>query len=136
MFSCNTKAPTSPEGVLNHFITKRFSGAKVSELSKYVSQDFLNKMDSLSGTKYEELTNYKKGKVKVISKQCEKDGSLCKLTYYIAYSQKEGGKRAYDTETKKVANILKSGESWVIDDIHHIKTYHDMIEKLEVPSSK
>ena len=130
--SCVGTSPKSPEGTLSKFIKLRFEGKSLSDLNYLVTDNFKEKMDSLSDTKYEELKNYKKRKFEVLNKQCSPE--TCQLTYYVSYTEQNSGIKEVETETKKIAKLVKSKEKWLIDEISHIKTYHDMINKLNIES--
>lgn len=126
------QTPNSPEGVLTKFVKERFNGTSVEDLKDLLSEKYLANIEELRGGEYEVLKEYKRKKFKIISKNCV-EGS-CKVTYFISYIKEKDNKGESETETKKVATLIKSDDQWLIDEIDHIKTYHDMINKLEVES--
>ncbi len=128
--SCMEQNIKTPEGVLKKYVESRFKGEKIEDLKDYVSDKYFESQQGLRDTKFDKLDHIKKKKFKFISKSCNE--SSCKLTYYVSYASYEGKTKNTDTETKKIATLIPSGESWVIDSIDHIKTYHDIDQKIEI----
>ncbi len=120
----------TPEGVLQKFVESRFKGTQIGELKSLLSDKYFESVQEMRDTKYDTLEHIKKKKFKLISKNCSDVN--CKITYYISYGEYEGKKKQSDTETKKIATLVPNGESWQIDQIDHIKTYHDMGGNLEM----
>jgi len=124
----------NPEGVLQKFVESRFKGTKVGDLKNLVSDKYFESIQEMRDTKYDTLDHIKKKKFKLISKNCSEVN--CKITYYVSYGEYDGKKKQSDTETKKIATLIPNGETWLIDQVDHIKTYHDMGNHLEVDDSK
>ncbi len=130
LFSCVDQNIKTPEGVLKKYVEGRFKGKKVESLKDYVSDNYFESQQSIRDTKYDDLDYIKKKRFKFISKNCSEVN--CKITYYISYASYEGKTKDTDTDTKKIATLIPSGETWVIDSIDHIKTFHDINQKIEV----
>ena len=114
----------TPEGVLQKFVESRFKGTQVGDLKNLLSDKYFESIQEMRDTKYDTLEHIKKKKFKLISKNCTDVN--CKITYYVSYGEYEGKTKQSDTETKKIATLIPNGETWLIDQIDHIKTYHDM----------
>ena len=131
--SCFSKGD-SPEAALREFVESR--------LEKVVSKDFIldhttGKMrvsvESMSDDefqKFADLSSYKRDTFKVISKSCQE--KRCYLTYSLGYKTLEDKKTSWNSEVKKIAELLWIEGKWLIADVSNIKTYHEASETIEV----
>jgi len=124
---------TSPEGVLKDFIEMRL-GQKVSrediveKLTGKIRQSIENISDA-EFEKFSDLKGIKKNSFKILTKSCQKD--TCYITYSLNYRNNMNDNNV-ETAVKKIAEIKNLEGKWFIADISNIKTYHDVIEPIDV----
>jgi hypothetical protein len=130
---------SGPEAVLENYVRLAFSSSPDQTLEKYFTSSYLKKIrdeqdaannKSSRGLKFE---NLKLLKFEIQNKECLGDG-VCKMRYFISYNEMDAQKKTlFNTETKKVAILkLDQDRGWLIDEIDHMKTIHDMKEELRV----
>jgi hypothetical protein len=121
-----------PEAALRDFVESR--------LGAIVSRDFL--LERLTGKMYQsvqnmsdedfqkfsDLKNVKSDSFKIHSKSCQE--KKCFITYSIGYMTKDGEKTNYQSEVKKIAEIVQVDNKWLIADVSNIKTYHESMEPI------
>jgi hypothetical protein len=130
LFSC-VQSPTSPEGVLTNFVNERFEGKTLESLKEHLSPNYYQEMNTVQSEGFKKLENLKKKKFKIISKSC--DEQECRITYFVSYVTVKNGNQDFETETKKIASLTKNEKDlWEISKIDHVKTYHDMVKKIDV----
>ncbi len=124
----------SPEAILREFVESR--------LEKVVSRDYvlghttgkmrvsIEAMNDEEFAKFADLTAYKRDTFKVISKSCQE--KRCYLTYSLAYRKKSEFEGTWNSEVKKIAEILWVEGKWLIADVSNIKTYHETNQTIEV----
>lgn len=62
-------------------------------------------------------------------KSCE--GDTCFLTYTLKYEQSKDGEKTFDVEIKKMAELRKIEEKWLLADVTDIKTYYEAEQPIE-----
>ena len=146
--SCSVPDQSSPEGTLKLFISERFNDVPDSDLMKFFTNDFKLKMQvemKESGALEEKQTppaevEFKKKFIKKdfeISKQTCTKPDTCIIRYILSYYSMgdQPNQKQFLTETKKVAIVKKVEGFWYIDDVEHLKTYHEALEQIEVKAS-
>ncbi|MBL7664141.1 MAG: hypothetical protein JNM93_03325 [Bacteriovoracaceae bacterium] len=130
LISCQSQ--NSPENVLSSFVKQNFAGKlSKSDLSDMTTGKLKAYIDELSDEEldaYLSLENNKYNKLKILHKACEAE--KCFLTYTINYSTTQDDKKTFETDTKKIAEIVLENKLWKISNIEHIKTYHDAKEEI------
>lgn len=130
-FACQKKND-SAEAALTNFIDMHVGNVvKKEDTAKLVTGKLLQQLESLSPEEFGQtvdLSNIKKGSFKIVTESCTED--KCTMTYTINYYTMESDKKVFDTEVKKIAEIEKVGEEWLISDVSNIKTYHDSLEPI------
>ncbi len=127
---CNNGAST-PEGLIEKFVKDSVAGkADKDYYAEYTTGTLLAASVDLSE---EELDGSGLGPISDVdvdiqTKNCE--GDKCIVTYIIKYKTESGGKKAFETEVKKIAEVIKEGESWKLSDVKNIKTFHDSTEPI------
>lgn len=126
-------ASNSPEGTLNEFISLRFSGGiKKDNISSYIGgelQEEINSMTEEEFSNYLQVEGLSKRKVTITHKNCE--STKCFLTYILSYNTSEDNKRIFQTDTKKIAEVIKTESGWRIAKITHLKTFHEAKEEMK-----
>jgi len=146
LLNCSRPTQETPEGTLTLFIDERFADASEENLMKYFTSAFKLKLqvelkesldqagnsnDALAEVEFKK--QYKKKDFNISHMNCEKP-DYCVARYVLEYytvNQKES-KSQFLTETKKVAIMKKVDGQWFIDDVEHLKTYHESLEQIEV----
>ncbi len=123
----------SPEGVLKEFIEMRV-GQKVSreDILEKLTGKIRQSIEHINDQEFEnfsDLKNIKKNSFKILTKSCQKD--TCYITYALSYRNQINNNNV-DTEVKKIAEIKNLEGKWLIADISNIKTYHEIIEPIDV----
>lgn len=133
MVSCLSKSD-SPEAALKEFIDNR--------LEKIVSKDFildrttgalrtsLESMNEEEFSRFADLRGFKKDSFKILSKNCQ--DKKCYVTYSLGYHQKSDASTSWQSEVKKIAEILWIEGKWLIADVSNIKTYHEASQSIEI----
>lgn len=138
--SCFDPKLDSPEKLLQHYIYLAFSGTNEAELEKYLTPELLQKI------KVEQTTNptnarklsfkdLKLKNYKMVNKLCEQENS-CQLRFEVGYEEinSKTNKVDFQTDTRKIAVIkMNENKEWKIDEIDHLRTYHDIKTQIDVP---
>ena len=147
--SCSAPDQSTPEGTLKLFISQRFNDATDADLMKFFTNDFKLKMqveikESAASEDNKQVPpaeiEFKKKFLKKdfeISKQTCSRPELCIIRYVLSYYSlgEQPNQKQFLTETKKVAILKKVDGLWLIDDVEHLKTYHESLEQIEVKAS-
>jgi hypothetical protein len=146
LFNCSRPTQDTPEGTLNLFIQERFSDSNEEQLMKYFTNDFKLKLqvelkesldqavpqaDSVAEVEFKK--KYKKKDFSISKMNCDKTDQ-CVARYILEYFtvNDKDQKQQFLTETKKVAILKKVDGQWLIDDVEHLKTYHESLEQIEI----
>ena len=121
-----------PEAALRDFIESRL-GAVVSRdfiLERVTGKMFqsVQNMSEEDYQKFADLKNIKSDSFKVHSKSCQE--KRCFITYSLSYATKDGDKTNYQSEVKKIAEMIQVENKWLIADVSNIKTYHESMEPI------
>ncbi|MDH4467761.1 MAG: hypothetical protein QE271_06855 [Bacteriovoracaceae bacterium] len=148
LFSCSAPDQSSPDGTLKLFIAQRFNDASDADLMKFFTNDFKLKMqveikESANGeenpippAEIEFKKKFLKKDFEISKQTCTKP-ELCIIRYILSYYSlgDKPNQKQFLTETKKVAILKKVDGFWYIDDVEHLKTYHESLEQIEIKSS-
>jgi len=126
--SCQEDAKT-PEGLLRMYITD-ITSKKVDRdyFETYTTGKMLEHINTLSDEEFNsfvDLSKVRSPKLEISNKNCE--GEKCSLTYVIKYDVVLEDKKEFQSEVKKVASLIKDGETWKISEVSNIKTFHDSL---------
>lgn len=103
--------------VTRQFILERVTGKMLQSLEHMSEEDF---------QKFSDLRNVKKDSFKVLSKSCQE--KRCFLTYSISFNTKN--EAAFNSEVKKIAEVLLVEGKWLIADVSNVKTYHEAMDPI------
>lgn len=130
--SC-TKEST-PESALKDFISYRFdSGQGRDSLLKMTTGSLNSKIENMPEEdlrKFIDVKDLKKRKLKILIKNCEDE--TCYLTYILRYVKGEKIPKDFAIEVKKIAQVNKVKEKWLLSDVSNIKTFIDAKRELKV----
>ncbi len=130
--ACTKK--NTPEGVLSDFISKRFEGNIDKEvIVEYITGELAQEIETMSDEEFNEfvaIDQLKKRKLVISNKSCE--NNKCYLTYLLSYNTIEDGQKAFQTDTKKIAEISNTESGWKISKITHLKTFHDSKQEIDI----
>lgn len=138
---CNKQTLNTPEEVLDFYVHQAFSGASNEELEKYLSPEFLKTMKDSAGNETDQrisLKNLKLLEYHLIEKNCENEDK-CQLRYFVSYNELNPQDSSVDfsSQTKKIAVLVKNqNNEWKIDEIDHLKTFHDLTKVINVEGKK
>lgn len=132
--ACLKNDVSTPEGALKSFIESR--------MDTLVTRDFV--LDRVAGkmkqslenisdeefTKFADMRGVKKDSFKVLSRSCQE--KTCYLTYSVSYRTLDDKDQntAYNSEVKKIAEVVNENGKWLIADVSNIKTYHESLEPI------
>ncbi len=116
---------SGPESLLKEFVEKRFnSQMDQKEALSYLSGPMHELISSMSQEEYDEfkdLKDYRLKLFKIVDKK--EEGGRTFVTYLIDYSLNKEGKVEFETQVKKVAELVKE-DQWKIFKIDNLKTLH------------
>jgi hypothetical protein len=105
--------------VTKEFVLERVTGKMRQSLENISEEDF---------SQFADLRNVKKDSFKVLSRSCQE--KICFLTYSISYSTVGKDQNTFNSEVKKIAELVNEDGKWLIADVSNIKTYHESMEPL------
>lgn len=105
--------------VTREYILERVTGQMKQSLENYTEEEF---------TKFADLRNVKKDSFKILSKSCQE--KKCFITYSVGYQTQSNDKSTFTSEVKKIAELLREENKWLIADVSNIKTYHEALEPI------
>ena len=127
LVACSQEDKT-PEGALKTFVEARFEKVVSREfIAERVAGKMKESFDSLTDEdflKFSDLRNVKKNSFKVLSKSCH--DNKCFLTYLVSFNTNN----QFNSEVKKIAEMVQVGEKWLIEDVSNLKTYHEANEPI------
>ncbi len=128
IYSCD-KGPTSPEGLLKMYV-QDITSKKLDRdyFNKYTTGKLLETITALDDdefSNYVDLSKIKNPRLKISNKNCA--GNECVLTYFVKYDVNKGDNKQFESEIKKIATLVKEGESWKISEVTNVKTYHEAV---------
>lgn len=133
LFAGCTKEST-PETALEDFIQYRFQSGQskedILEMTTGPLHEKLNEMSDEDLEKFIDVKDLKKRKLKVLIKNCEED--TCYLTYVLRYVQGKETPRDFSVEVKKIAQINKVEDKWLLADVSNVKTYIEAKKELKI----
>jgi hypothetical protein len=133
LFSCDKGAKT-PEGLIKMYVNDLTTSTVDKDyFEKYTTGKLWDKVSNLKEeefSKFVNLSKIKKPRVKISNKNCVAD--RCTLTYVVKYDVLTDKKKSFESEIKKIAILVKVGESWKISEVSNIKSYFEAAEAIEV----
>ena len=130
-FGCQKKNNTAEEALHNFVDLHVGKVIKKEKMASLVTGKLLEQLEGLPTEDFEQLvdmSNIKKGSVKIITKSCSE--VKCTLTYTISYDTMSDNKKVFETEVRKIAEIELVEDEWLISDVSNVKTYHDSLEPI------
>ncbi len=125
---------STPETALEDFINYRFQSSQskedILEMTTGPLYDKLNDMSEEDLEKFIDVKDLKKRRLKVLIKNCEAD--TCYLTYVLRYVKGAENPKDYSVEVKKIAQVNKVEEKWLLADVSNVKTYIEAKKELKI----
>lgn len=122
----------SPEGSLKSFVEARMGQVVTREfILERVTGKLQQVVENISDEEFEkfaDLRNVRRDSFKVLSKSCQE--KRCFMTYSLTYVTKEGNKSTFNSEVKKIAEVVNQEGKWLIADVSNVKTYHEALEPI------
>ncbi len=132
LMGCNKES--TPESALEEFINYRFeSNQNKDEILEMTTGALNEKLSSMSEEELEKFVDVKdlsKRKLKVLIKNCEAD--TCYLTYVLGYVQGSATPKDFNVEVKKIAQVNKVEDKWLLADVSNVKTYIESKKELKI----
>jgi hypothetical protein len=132
LFGCNKKS--TPETALEDFINYRFESGQsredILEMTTGVLSEKIGSMTEEDLKKFLDVENLSKRRLKVLIKNCEE--STCYLTYVLRYVQGKENPKDYSVEVKKIAQVNKVEEKWLLADVTSVKTFIEAKKELKI----
>ena len=133
--SCDKGAKT-PEGLLNMYVQDLVNKNVDKEyFEKYTTGKLWDSVAELSEEEFKDFIktgSLKNPRIDISNKSCL--GSQCTLTYIIKYDVNKDDKRAFKSEVKKVATLVKDGEFWKISEVSNVKTFIEAEQGIDITS--
>lgn len=131
VFSACVSESTSPEGALKEFVEARIGNTVTRQfvldrITGKMKQSF-EVMSDDDFQKFADLRNVKQNSFKVLSKSCQ--DNKCYLTYSVSYKT-DSEKASFNSEVKKIAEIVQLEGKWLISDVSNVKTYHEALDPI------
>ena len=131
MFACTKKL--GPDESLRDFVGKsirgEFSRDSLLESTTGNLNAELANLDEEEMNKYLRMEGASHESFRINLKNCE--GNTCFLTYTLKYEQSKDGQKTFDVELKKMAELRKVEEKWLLADVTDIKTYYEAEQPIE-----
>lgn len=126
MFTSCDKGAKTPEGLLRMYVNDLTSSTSVGKeyFEKYTTGKLWESVVDLEEEdfkKFISMSKVKNAKIEISNKNCIAE--KCTLTYIVKYDTVEDSKKTFKSEVKKVAMLVKSGETWKISEVSNLKTY-------------
>tara|TARA_R110000868_G_scaffold100129_4_gene275455 strand:- start:1328 stop:1765 length:438 start_codon:yes stop_codon:yes gene_type:complete len=130
-FSCSKKL--GPDESLREIVKLSISGkmSKDQLLSATTSplRDELAALSEEDMNKYLKIEGASKDSFQINLSNCEE--LVCYLTYTLKYDTSKDGVKTFGVELKKMAELKKVDEKWLLADITDIKTYYEAQQPIE-----
>lgn len=135
--ACFSGANT-PEELLKDYVETVTSGNATRDFyAEKTAGDLLKDIEAMSEEDFQEYNNFsriKYAKVKVLSKSCSDDN--CTLTYVVKYNVFVENKPSYETEVKKIAELVRIDNNWKISAVKNRKTFIDAKSAIDISNKK
>jgi DNA replication initiation complex subunit (GINS family) len=105
--------------VTRAFVLERVTGKMRQSIENVTDEEFAN---------FADLRNVSRNSFKVLSKSCQQ--KKCFITYSVSYLTKDKDKTIFNSEVKKIAEVVNEEGKWLIADVSNIKTYHESLEAI------
>ena len=105
--------------VIRQFVLDRVTGKMRQSLENISEEEF---------KEFSDLRNMKKDSFKILSKSCQ--DKQCFITYSVTYVTKKDDKLDFNTDVKKIAEVLSVDGKWLIADVSNVKTYHEALQPI------
>lgn len=128
--SCNQN--DGPENSLKKYVNYRFGANQTKEgilerttgkMNEYVATLENNELDDFLQTGRVQKKNFR-----VKLKKCTEE--ICFITYTVGYNHLTEGKKTFEVEVKKIAELRFIDNTWKIYDVNNVKTYMDSKEEI------
>lgn len=130
-FSCTKKM--GPEETLREFVKLSITGKMDrSALLDSTTNPLRAELEVLGDeemAKYLKIEGASRDSFRVNLSNCQED--TCFLTYTLKYEQSKDGVKTFDIELKKMAELKKVEQNWLLADITDIKTYYEAQQPIE-----
>lgn len=126
LVSCS-KDFNKPDELLQFYV-KEVTSKKLSRtfFEKYTAKSLKDSILSMNKEDFEsfqEVNLVKNVKVDILNESCVEQ--KCHITYLMKYTSKTEEGEKFESEVKKIAELLKFEEHWKIIKISNIKTFHE-----------
>ena len=133
-FQACAKKDIGPEDTLRDYIRYRFSKNQDKEtLLKKTTGELYEDLNALDEKTLNALVNvetYRRGSLRINLKKCKP--TRCYITYTLAITKRKDGKKDFEIEVKKIAQIEREGEVWKISKITELKSYFGAEKPIDV----
>ncbi len=125
------KDELTPEGALKTFTEARFGNVitrqfVLDRVTGKMRQSF-EIMSDEDFAKFADLRSIRSDSFKILSKSCQE--KKCFVTYSVSYKTKNE-EASFNSEVKKIAELILVEGKWLIADVSNIKTYHESLEPI------
>ena len=132
VFASCMKNELGPEAALKEFVESRIGKVidrdfVLQRVGGKMLQSFKN-MSQENFEKFADMKNIKSDSFKVLAKSCEP--SKCFITYSVSYVTLKENKPQFSSEVKKIVELVRVENKWLIADVSNIKTYHESLEPI------
>jgi hypothetical protein len=122
----------SPEAALKDFIESRFGNVVTRDfIMERVTGKMKVSLENISPADFEkflDMRSVKRDSFKIHSQSCQE--KTCFVTYSISYQTRPEEKTLFNSEVKKIAELVQVEGKWLIADVSNIKTYHEALEPI------
>lgn len=125
------EADNSASGSLRSFIKKTTSSLSQSSYADYADGQLLDSINAMSEEEfkqYQEQSNVKNVRVEILSESCKK--TTCTITYITKFQTKTSDGSMYNSEVRKIADLVKAEDRWKVTAVKNVKTYLEAKEGL------
>lgn len=128
----------TPEAALKNYVQKVTTNKADRDFYlQYTSGKLLESIESMDDEEFKKFNKFEKiknAKVNIIYKSCEQQ--TCSLTYTVKYEVHENQKVSFDTEVKKIAELVKVDDSWKIFEVNNTKTFIESKSAIDIFNKK
>lgn len=130
-FTACFNSDDSASGHLRKFVKETTNNLSQDNYSDYASQELLESIQSMDEEEFkifQEQSNVDGVRVEILSESCQQ--SKCTITYVTKYETKTSDGSIYESEVRKLAELLKEDEGWRVTSVKNVKTYLEAKEGL------
>lgn len=130
---CGCTKKLGPNESLQQFVYKSLNGQmSQSDLLELTTGDLHTALSALDETEVADYLKFEganRESFQINLSNCEND--TCYLTYTLKYERTENGEKTFDVELKKIAEMRKVEERWLLADVTDVKTYYQSAQPIE-----